>query len=176
MHPDDRYYPHPHHNPDSWAHSHPPPLHQPYAQRSRSSIDVYATITPSERVRKRVLDSEWGGGGGGRCVCVGGYAYLYECVWGCMHTLCVCMDLCTRVCVYVCVFMHVCVCVCVFMHVCVFSGYVCLCLCMCASVCVCVRQCVCVLPVCLSVCMCVCACMCVCFGVDSQCSCTFEET
>nr|KAG5702604.1 hypothetical protein BaRGS_027990 [Batillaria attramentaria] len=66
MHPDDRYYPHPHHVPEggwsSQSHLHQQQQQQPYALRSRSNIDVYATITPSERVRHRISDDHFQGG------------------------------------------------------------------------------------------------------------------
>ncbi|XP_076439288.1 tight junction protein ZO-1-like isoform X2 [Babylonia areolata] len=67
MHPDG-YYPDPHHPhhppPESWSPHYqssqpPPPHHPPYGGQSRSSIDVYATITPSERARKRMPDSDY---------------------------------------------------------------------------------------------------------------------
>ncbi|XP_070178926.1 tight junction protein ZO-1-like isoform X3 [Littorina saxatilis] len=64
MHPEDRYYPHPHHQSQQWS-PHPPPHHQQagYPQHSRSNIDVYATITPSERARNRPPDNgEYPGG------------------------------------------------------------------------------------------------------------------
>ncbi|KAL8584046.1 hypothetical protein ACOMHN_022386 [Nucella lapillus] len=62
MHPDDRYYPHPHHPPESWPpHYQSGPPHPYGGGHNRSSIDVYATITPSERVRKRMPDNEYPG-------------------------------------------------------------------------------------------------------------------
>lgn len=50
MHPDDRYYPH-HHHDASWSpqqHS-PQQLQPPSSHNTRSDIDVYATVTPRER-------------------------------------------------------------------------------------------------------------------------------
>lgn len=48
MHPDDRYYPH-HHHDASWSpQQHSPQQLQP-SHNTRSDIDVYATVTPRER-------------------------------------------------------------------------------------------------------------------------------
>ena len=81
-----------------------------------------------------------GCGGGGACVCVGGWGLvgvwgvgggLCVCVWlGCVCGLCVCMFVFDHVCVPLCVYVRVCGLV----HVCVGCMYVCIFI----SVCVCV--------------------------------------
>lgn len=54
MNPDDRFYPHSHHLTDSTRPTHLPQQQPPFTHHNRSAIDVYATMTPSERLRNRV--------------------------------------------------------------------------------------------------------------------------
>ena len=97
-----------------------------------------------------------GVGGGARCECVCGHAYVVcgerqrprdparqrttVCVWGGLHVWCVGIDRgrgsqpgkgerCVCVCVCVCLCVRVCVCLCVCVCVCVLGGRVCVCVC-----------------------------------------------